>query len=162
MDEFQMHMLPSLSRVVFFVSTTGQGSAPDNMKTSWNLLLRKGLPPNSLSSTHIAVFGLGDSSYAKFNFPAKKLHARLSQLGAQAMLPLGLGDDQHVAGPYTALVPWQAALIKILAAAAATAAVPTQARPFCVVANYRVLPVVPAMAAGIQPIHCFLHQEAHF
>jgi sulfite reductase alpha subunit-like flavoprotein len=142
MDEFDMRMLPSLSRVVFFVSTTGQGSAPDNMKKSWSVLLRKELPTNSLCATQIAVFGLGDSSYAKFNFPSKKLHARLLQLGAQALLPLGLGDDQHVAGPYTALVPWQAALIKTLAAAAETAGVPTQARPLSVVANYSVLPAV--------------------
>lgn len=152
MDDFEMRMLPSLSRLVFFISTTGQGSAPDNMKKSWSFLLRKELPSNSLSATHIAVFGLGDSSYAKFNFPSKKLHARLLQLGAQPMLPLGLGDDQHVAGPYTALVPWQAALIKHLAAAAEIAGVHTQARELSVVANYSVLPAVPGCGgAGMAP-----------
>jgi sulfite reductase alpha subunit-like flavoprotein len=159
MDEFDMPMLPSLSRVVFFVSTTGQGGAPDNMKKSWSILLRKELPSNSLSATHVAVFGLGDSSYTKFNFPSKKLHARLQQLGAQPMLPLGLGDDQHVAGPYTALVPWQALLIKILAAAADAAGVPTQTRQLSVVANYSVLPVAPPGTAGnIVTCHCSLHK----
>ena len=152
MDDFDMRMLPSLSRLVFFVSTTGQGSAPDNMKKSWSVLLRKQLPSNSLSASHVAVFGLGDSSYAKFNFPAKKLHARLLQLGAQPMLPLGLGDDQHVAGPYTALVPWQAALIKYLATAADTAGVSTQARQLSVVANYSVLPVSSILADGMDPL----------
>ncbi len=149
MDEFNMPMLPSLARVVFFVSTTGQGGAPDNMKKSWSILIRKELPSNSLSATHVAVFGLGDSSYAKFNFPSKKLHARLLQLGAQPMLPLGLGDDQHVAGHHTALVPWQAALIKILAGAADIAGVPTQARQLSVVANYNILPVAALGTAGI-------------
>ena len=158
-----MRMLPSLSRVVFFVSTTGQGSAPDNMKKSWSILLRRELPSNSLSATQVAVFGLGDSSYAKFNFPSKKLHARLLQLGAQPMLPLGLGDDQHVAGPYTALVPWQAALIKTLAAAAEIVGVPTQARPLSVIANYSVMPVSPAGIAGIYhpPPSRFLQRPTH-
>jgi sulfite reductase alpha subunit-like flavoprotein len=149
MDDFDMRMLPSLSRVVFFVSTTGQGGAPDNMKKSWNILLRKELPFNSLSAVHVAVFGLGDSSYSKFNFPSKKLHARLLQLGAQPMLPLGIGDDQHIAGPYTALVPWQAALIKILAVAAAAEGVQIHERPLSVVANYSLRPVAPAFSAGI-------------
>jgi sulfite reductase alpha subunit-like flavoprotein len=151
MDEFDMRLLPSLSRAVFFVSTTGQGSPPDNMKKSWSVLLRKELPTDSLRSTQVAVFGLGDSSYAKFNFPSKKLHARLLQLGAQPMLPLGLGDDQHVAGPYTALVPWQAALIKCLAAAAGIAGVSLQTRPLSVVANYSVLPVSHPSSAGTLP-----------
>lgn len=162
MDDFEMRMLPSLSRLVFFISTTGQGSAPDNMKKSWSFLLRKELPSNSLSATQIAVFGLGDSSYAKFNFPSKKLHARLLQLGAQPMLPLGLGDDQHVAGPYTALVPWQAALIKHLAAAAEIAGVRTQARELSVVANYSVLPAGPGCrGAGNTPSASCSRKQPH-
>lgn len=62
------------------------------------------------------VFGLGDSSYTRsvsvpqkpsllrsqvhhrFNFPAKKLHKRLIQLGAQPIIPRGDGDDQHYLG----------------------------------------------------------------
>jgi sulfite reductase alpha subunit-like flavoprotein len=38
---------------------------------------------------------LGDSSYQKFNFAAKKLHKRLLQLGATALINPGLGDEQH-------------------------------------------------------------------
>lgn len=45
-----------------------------------------------------AVFGLGDSSYLKYNFTAKLLNKRLLQLGANPILPLGLGDDQHDLG----------------------------------------------------------------
>lgn len=36
--------------VVFVCSTTGQGEEPDNMKTFWKFLLRKNLPPDSLSN----------------------------------------------------------------------------------------------------------------
>lgn len=34
----------------------------------------------------------------RFNFVAKKLHRRLLQLGASALLPVCLGDDQHELG----------------------------------------------------------------
>ncbi|XP_040142631.2 NADPH-dependent diflavin oxidoreductase 1 isoform X3 [Ictidomys tridecemlineatus] len=53
-----------------------------------------------------AVLGLGDSSYARFNFVAKKLHRRLLQLGASALLPICLGDDQHELGPDAIIDPW--------------------------------------------------------
>jgi sulfite reductase alpha subunit-like flavoprotein len=52
------------------------------------------------------VLGLGDSSYTKFNFAAKRLHKRLLQLGAQSLIPLGLGDDQHDLGYDAAADPW--------------------------------------------------------
>lgn len=42
-----------------------------------------------------AVFGLGDSSYGKYNWVAKKLSRRLHALGATAMIPAGEGDDQN-------------------------------------------------------------------
>lgn len=53
-----------------------------------------------------AVLGLGDSSYAKFNFVAKRLHKRLLQLGGQTLQPLGLGDDQHDLGYNAVADPW--------------------------------------------------------
>lgn len=50
-----------------------------------------------------AVLGLGDSSYVKYNFVAKRLYKRLMQLGAEMILPLALADDQHDLG-YDAIV----------------------------------------------------------
>ena len=38
----------------------------------------------------LQVLGLGDSSYKKYNFVAKKLFKRLLQLGASALVPLAL------------------------------------------------------------------------
>lgn len=52
------------------------------------------------------MLGLGDSSYAKFNFTAKRLNKRLMQLGGQMFMPLGLGDDQHDLGYDAAVDPW--------------------------------------------------------
>ncbi|XP_058380593.1 NADPH-dependent diflavin oxidoreductase 1 isoform X4 [Diceros bicornis minor] len=76
------------------------------MKNFWRFIFRKNLPSTSLCQMDFAVLGLGDSSYAKFNFVAKKLHRRLLQLGGRALLPVCLGDDQHELGPDAAVDPW--------------------------------------------------------
>ncbi|XP_048181592.1 NADPH-dependent diflavin oxidoreductase 1 isoform X6 [Corvus hawaiiensis] len=102
--------------VVFVCATTGQGDPPDNMKMFWRFLFRKNLPASSLCQLDYAVLGLGDSSYPKFNFVAKKLHKRLLQLGGNPLLPVALGDDQHDLGPDAVVDPWLVALWdKILA-----------------------------------------------
>ena len=91
---------------IFVCSTTGQGDEPDNMKVFWKFLLRKNLPSNSLESMKFGVLGLGDSSYQKYNFVGKRLHKRLLQLGGKAIVPLGLGDEQHDLGHDYVIDPW--------------------------------------------------------
>ena len=81
--------------VVFVVSTTGSGQEPRSMTTLWNMLLRSDLPNDILEDLRFAVFGLGDSSYEKFCWPAKKLSRRLVGLGATQICHRGEGDDQH-------------------------------------------------------------------
>lgn len=56
---------------------------------------------------NFAVFGLGDSSYQKFNFAGKKLYRRLIQLGAKPLMELSLGDDQHSLGVDMAFQLWR-------------------------------------------------------
>uniref|UniRef100_A0AAX7SWH3 NADPH-dependent diflavin oxidoreductase 1 n=1 Tax=Astatotilapia calliptera TaxID=8154 RepID=A0AAX7SWH3_ASTCA len=91
LDDYNVANLITESLVVFVCSTTGQGDPPDNMKNFWRFLFKKSLPAGSLSQLDCAILGLGDSSYPKFNFVAKKLHKRLLQLGACVLLPVGLG-----------------------------------------------------------------------
>ena len=110
LDEYDVTQLPHERCVVFVVSTTGEGVVPDNMRSFWRFLLRKDLPPGSLGAVRHACFGLGDSSYPKFNFAAKRLHRRLLQLGSTALLELGLADDQDDLGIDQALAPWLEAL----------------------------------------------------
>uniref|UniRef100_A0A3P8NSM9 NADPH-dependent diflavin oxidoreductase 1 n=1 Tax=Astatotilapia calliptera TaxID=8154 RepID=A0A3P8NSM9_ASTCA len=98
LDDYNVANLITESLVVFVCSTTGQGDPPDNMKNFWRFLFKKSLPAGSLSQLDCAILGLGDSSYPKFNFVAKKLHKRLLQLGACVLLPVGLADDQHDLG----------------------------------------------------------------
>uniref|UniRef100_A0A673BCC1 NADPH-dependent diflavin oxidoreductase 1 n=1 Tax=Sphaeramia orbicularis TaxID=375764 RepID=A0A673BCC1_9TELE len=106
LDDYNVANLISESVVVFVCSTTGQGDPPDNMKNFWRFLFRKSLPAGSLCRLDFAIVGLGDSSYPKFNFVAKKLHKRLLQLGASLLLPVGLADDQHDLGPDAVIDPW--------------------------------------------------------
>jgi len=81
--------------IIFVVSTTGSGQEPRSMTMLWNMLLRSDLPNHILEDLHFAVFGLGDSSYEKFCWPAKKLSRRLVGLGATQICHRGEGDDQH-------------------------------------------------------------------
>uniref|UniRef100_A0A1Y1KHU1 NADPH-dependent diflavin oxidoreductase 1 n=3 Tax=Photinus pyralis TaxID=7054 RepID=A0A1Y1KHU1_PHOPY len=113
MDDYDIINLTKESCVIFICSTTGQGEEPDNMKSFWRFLLRKNLPPNLLS-LRFAVLGLGDSSYVKFNFAAKRLNKRLAQLGGDMLVPLGLADDQHDLGYDAVVDPWITSLYKEL------------------------------------------------
>lgn len=123
MDDYEITELLDEEIAIFVCSTTGQGGdkcsssyfiifiycildEPDNMKSFWKFLLRKSLPSDSLSKLNFGVIGLGDSSYQKFNFVAKRLHKRLIQLGANPILPVGLCDDQHDLGLGAVLFPW--------------------------------------------------------
>ncbi|XP_075415864.1 NADPH-dependent diflavin oxidoreductase 1 isoform X1 [Tenrec ecaudatus] len=106
LDSYPVVHLINEPLVIFVCATSGQGDPPDNMKNFWRFIFRKNLPPTSLCQVDFAVLGLGDSSYVKFNFVAKKLHRRLLQLGGCALLPACLGDDQHELGPDAAIDPW--------------------------------------------------------
>ncbi|XP_019861809.1 PREDICTED: NADPH-dependent diflavin oxidoreductase 1-like [Amphimedon queenslandica] len=106
LDEYDKSGLINTPVCVFVCATTGQGDPPDNMKQFWRFLLRRNLPADSLLHLQTAVVGLGDSSYLKFNFIAKKLYRRLGQLGASFLLPPVYGDDQHDLGPDAVIDPW--------------------------------------------------------
>ncbi|RKP25956.1 hypothetical protein SYNPS1DRAFT_14904, partial [Syncephalis pseudoplumigaleata] len=114
LDDYDRTQLIEERLVLFIVSTTGQGEEPDNMKKFWRFLLRKDLPRHALAQMEYSVFGLGDSSYEKFNYPAKKLYKRLQQLGGQPFHARGDGDDQHYLGMDGALDPWLDAVWRIL------------------------------------------------
>ncbi|ETN97918.1 hypothetical protein RFI_39608, partial [Reticulomyxa filosa] len=84
---------------VFVVSTTGQGDTPDNMREFWKRLLQQKLSKKAKEDTltpfNFTVFGLGDSSYPKYNVVARKLYQRLLDLNCTSIYTRGLGDDQH-------------------------------------------------------------------
>ncbi|QSZ32284.1 hypothetical protein DSL72_001858 [Monilinia vaccinii-corymbosi] len=114
MDLVDIRELSKYTLVLFTISTTGQGEFPKNSRKFWNSLLRKRLPPDCLSHVNFTTFGLGDSSYAKFNFAARKLHKRLEQLGGNEIYPRGEGDEQHEEGVDGTFLSWYIDLRKKL------------------------------------------------
>jgi sulfite reductase alpha subunit-like flavoprotein len=98
LDEEAIPRLAERRICVLFVSTTGDGELPDHSKPWWRALLRRDLPKTALSQLKFAVFGLGDSSYIRFNAAARKIAARLPQLGAVPLCERGLGDEQSEPG----------------------------------------------------------------
>ncbi|KAF8678754.1 Anamorsin -like protein 2 [Rhizoctonia solani] len=84
--------------VIFVCSTTGNGVEPANMTALWNALLRAELPPDLFEDMEFAVLGLGDSSYQRFNWAAKRLQRRLLSLGGYELCERGDADDQHPQG----------------------------------------------------------------
>ncbi|XP_053380905.1 NADPH-dependent diflavin oxidoreductase 1-like isoform X2 [Mercenaria mercenaria] len=106
LDSYDIADLITEKLVVFVCSTTGQGDPPDNMTTFWRFIMRRNLPQDSLGKLSHAVLGLGDSSYQKFNFVAKKLHKRLLQLGSTSLMNVGLADDSHDLGADAVVYPW--------------------------------------------------------
>lgn len=98
MDDFPLPQLTKDNLVIFICSTTGHGQEPENMKNFYNFIRRKDLPSNCLKNLNFLVYGLGDSSYAKFNYVAKILYKRLINCGAQPIQDLVKGDEQHHLG----------------------------------------------------------------
>ncbi|RKP04159.1 hypothetical protein CXG81DRAFT_870, partial [Caulochytrium protostelioides] len=109
LDAFDKSRLPDAGLALFVIATCGMGDAPANMRRFWQFLMRRALPADALRGLAYGVFGLGDSSYPHFNYAAKRLHKRLAQLGAHAVVDRGDGDDQHFLGLDGALGPWQTA-----------------------------------------------------
>ncbi|KAL0952815.1 hypothetical protein HGRIS_007040 [Hohenbuehelia grisea] len=98
MEAYNPPDLISESRVIFVVSTTGSGAEPRPMTPLWAMLLRSDLPQDLFEDLSFAVFGLGDSAYEKFCWPAKKLSRRLESLGAHQVFERGEGDEQDPLG----------------------------------------------------------------
>ncbi|KAE9983281.1 hypothetical protein BLS_004703 [Venturia inaequalis] len=110
MDSISLRQLLQPHLVIFAISTTGQGELPANAQSFWRLLRSVRLPPGCLQSVRFTSFGLGDSSYPKFNWAHRKLYNRLAQLGAQAISDRGESDEQHPEGIDGSFIPWSTSL----------------------------------------------------
>lgn len=85
---------------------------PTNMRKFWKFLLNKKLSKDSLSKLNFCVLGLGDRSYQKFNFAARKLQNRLVQLGAKPFMEIALADDQDELGIDSVVIPFMETFFK--------------------------------------------------
>jgi len=84
MADYKPRSLKSETHVAVFVSTHGEGDAPDDAIELHEFLASKKAP--KLASTKYAVLSLGDSSYEFFCQTGKDFDERLSKLGGQAIV----------------------------------------------------------------------------
>ncbi|KAI0338669.1 riboflavin synthase domain-like protein [Trametopsis cervina] len=106
LDEYEADSLFSVHTVIFVIATSGTGREPRSMTAFWLSILRSDLPSDLFDHLDFAVFGLGDTAYEKFCWPAKLLERRLLSLGANQLIERGDADDQHQLGIDGALDPW--------------------------------------------------------
>ncbi|KAH7327986.1 sulfite reductase flavoprotein alpha-component [Stachybotrys elegans] len=114
LDAVELSALLRYQLVMFVVATTGQGDMPHNSLLFWKKLLRKRLPPGCLAQLKYTCFGLGDSTYVKFNWAARKLIRRLEQLGAQTFVENYEADEQFPDGVEGCFATWADGLRKHL------------------------------------------------
>lgn len=84
MADYKPRQIKNETHVVIFVSTHGEGDAPDDAVELHEFLGSKKAP--KLAGLKYAVLGLGDSSYEFFCQTGKNFDSRLSALGAQALV----------------------------------------------------------------------------
>lgn len=80
LNKITLAQLQNCSRVLFVVSTYGEGEAPDN----GNRFLSH-LDNAALNHLHYAVLALGDKTYARFCAFGHQIHHHLQALGAQLL-----------------------------------------------------------------------------
>ncbi|KAF2767195.1 hypothetical protein EJ03DRAFT_276522 [Teratosphaeria nubilosa] len=116
LDSITLRDLVKPTLVIVVISTTGQGDFPQNARRFWRTLLSGALKPGLLRQVRFSCFGLGDSSYVRFNTAQRMLRGRLLQLGAKEVCERGEGNEQHPEGHSAAFREWIVALKEKLTA----------------------------------------------
>lgn len=115
LDSFPLKSLVTdVQYLIVVCSTTGQGEIPRNAKKFVKFLLKKKLPGDLLNHIKFTTFGLGDSSYPKFNYAIKKIHIRLRQLGCQELCPRCESDEQSPEGIDGYYAEWEVTVMNAL------------------------------------------------
>jgi sulfite reductase (NADPH) flavoprotein alpha-component len=100
LDQLDMEAVRGAGRILFIVSTYGEGDAPDSAERFARLLANTAL---QLGQLHYGLLALGDSSYSHFCGFGRRLDATLQERGAQ---PLFARIEADRAAP-AALDAWQ-------------------------------------------------------
>ncbi len=100
LDSYPLRELADEKLLYLVISTQGEGDPPDDSIGFAEFLFGRRAP--RLAGLQYAVLGLGDSSYVNFCGTAKKIDARLAELGAVRVLDPGFTDldIEAVAGPW--------------------------------------------------------------
>ncbi|KAG7766780.1 hypothetical protein KL946_001968 [Ogataea haglerorum] len=116
LDEFDLKELLDINCLIIICSTAGQGEIPRNGRKFWKFMLKKRLPSDLFSHLRISSFGLGDSSYPKYNSAVRKIHARFLQLGAKEFCMRGEGNEQAPEGVEPFYIAWEETVVSSLKA----------------------------------------------
>ncbi|KAJ3429020.1 iron hydrogenase [Anaeramoeba flamelloides] len=112
MNEYEHPINLKDEKLVIFVSSTfWDGSFPENAINFYNQL--KNLQPMSLNKLQYCAFGLGSTSYTKFNNAIKLIDSKLKELGAKEIMKVGLSNREDKNGYATTLNPWLKTLHRI-------------------------------------------------
>ena len=98
---------------LFVTCTFGEGEFPETMEKLWDYMTSSGEGMFS-DSMRFAVFGLGSSMYAvgdQFNRSARRLDAKLEEIGGSRIVDVGLGDDQAPELYHQELDKWMEGLL---------------------------------------------------
>ncbi|KAK6197059.1 NADPH-ferrihemo protein reductase [Scheffersomyces amazonensis] len=115
LDDYPLKKLATHTKYLIIIcSTTGQGELPRNAKKFMKFILKKKLPSDLLNHIYLTSFGLGDSSYSKFNYGSRKIHTRLLQLGCSELSPRCEADEMSPEGIDGYYQEWELQLIKSL------------------------------------------------
>lgn len=115
LDGFPLkQLITDTDYLIIICSTTGQGELPRNAKSFMKFILKKKLPHDLFQHLYFTTFGLGDSSYVKYNYAIKKIHARMTQLGCQELSPRCEADEMSPEGVDGFYLEWETQLIAAL------------------------------------------------
>jgi len=92
LNDLSVEDLGQRKDVVILIATCGEGQIPQNALTLFEELGRA--EPGSLEGVNFSIFALGDKAYRHFCSAGKDYEARMVELGANRLTPIGIGDDK--------------------------------------------------------------------
>lgn len=112
LDDYPLKSLVTDTKYLIVIcSTSGQGDLPRNAQKFMKFILKRKLPNDLFNHIQLSTLGLGDSSYSRYNYAIRKLHARLTQLGCSELSTRCEADEMSPQGVDGYYQEWESQLI---------------------------------------------------
>lgn len=119
-EEYEIATLdrvPTDKAVIFVIATYGDGEPTDNTEDMFSFLMDDDVTfsngGQSLDNLNYVIFGLGNTTYEKYQGAVRKLDARLEELGARRVGFRGEADE--IAGTEAGYLDWKEGMWAALA-----------------------------------------------